>query len=178
MDTEWNLYTTREIHGVQEIADALRSGRDDILRDWITRVRDNTAIKSGESLTDPLLLDHLPQLFDAIIDRLDANRPREEAEQYAAVHGFTRRITGYDVLESVIELLVFRHAIWAHLAAVDAPLAGAVAAMERVDGMVDRAVISSLRAFLDPGARMLPRNDGVGSDGAGPVDAEESTPPD
>jgi hypothetical protein len=27
--------------------------------------------------------------------------------------------------------------------------------MERIDGMVDRAVISSLRAYLDPGARML-----------------------
>ena len=34
---------------------------------------------------------------------------------------------------------------------------GAYAAMERIDGMVDRAVISSLRAYLDPGARMLER---------------------
>lgn len=133
----------------------LRSGRTEILRDWVDRVRDNRAIKSGDTLSDPLLLDHIPQLFDAILDRLAVNRSREDAEQFAAVHGFTRRITGYDIVETVIELLMFRRAIWAHLTAVDAAVEGAYQAMERIDGMVDRAVISSLRAYLDPGARML-----------------------
>ncbi|HUE95531.1 MAG TPA: hypothetical protein VMN39_02680, partial [Longimicrobiaceae bacterium] len=79
------------------------------------------------------------------------------AEQFAAVHGFTRRISGYDILETVIELLMFRHAIWAHLSAIGAPPDRAYTAMERIDGMVDRAVISSLTAFLDPGAKMLVR---------------------
>lgn len=133
----------------------LRSGRTEILRDWVDRVRDNRAIKAGDTLSDPLLLDHIPQLFDAILDRLAVNRSREDAEQFAAVHGFTRRITGYDVTETVIELLMFRRAIWAHLTAVSAAVDGAYQAMERIDGMVDRAVISSLRAYLDPSARML-----------------------
>jgi hypothetical protein len=135
----------------------LRSGRTQILEDWVERVRDNRAIKAGEMLSDPLLLDHIPQLFDAIIDRLEVNRSREDAEQFAAVHGFTRRITGYDIIETVIELLMFRRAIWSHLTAVSASVQGAYAAMERIDGMVDRAVISSLRAYLDPGASMLER---------------------
>ena len=137
--------------------ETLRSGRSEILRDWVDRVRDNRAIKAGEALSDPLLLDHIPQLFDAILDRLAVNRSREDAEQFAAVHGFTRRITGYDLVETVIELLVFRRAIWAHLTAVSASIEGSYLAMERIDGMVDRAVISSLRAYLDPGARMLER---------------------
>lgn len=137
--------------------ETLRGGRSEILRDWVDRVRDNRAIKSGETLSDPLLLDHIPQLFDAIVDRLAVNRSRDDAEQFAAVHGFTRRITGYDIVETAIELLMFRRSIWAHLTAVDASIEGAYAAMERIDGMVDRAVISSLRAYLDPGARMLER---------------------
>jgi hypothetical protein len=137
--------------------ETLRGGRAEILRDWVDRVRDNQAIKSGETLSDPLLLDHIPQLFDAIVDRLALNRSRDDAEQFAAVHGFTRRITGYDIVETAIELLMFRRSIWAHLTAVEASIEGAYAAMERIDGMVDRAVISSLRAYLDPGARMLER---------------------
>ena len=144
----------KDIGGTLE---TLRNGRSEILRDWVDRVRDNRAIKAGETLSDPLLLDHIPQLFDAILDRLAVNRSREDAEQFAAVHGFTRRITGYDIVETAIELLMFRRSIWAHLTAVEARVEGAYAAMERVDGMVDRAVISSLRAYLDPGARMLER---------------------
>lgn len=137
--------------------ETLRGGRLEILKDWVDRVRDNRAIKAGETLSDPLLLDHMPQLFDALLDRLALIRSREDAEQFAAVHGFTRRITGYDIVETVIELLMFRRAIWTYLTAVNAPVVGAYTAMERIDGMVDRAVISSLRAYLDPGARMLER---------------------
>jgi hypothetical protein len=147
----------REANDLAIVIEALRSGRDTILQDWVGRTRDNAAITSDEPLSDPLLLDHLPQLFDAIIDRLEANRPRAEAEQFAAVHGFTRRISGYDLLETTIELMMFRHAIWAHLLARNLASGHCLSAMEAIDGMVDRAVISSLRAFLDPGAGMLVR---------------------
>jgi hypothetical protein len=175
MDIESELYSTEQLRDLSQIVDVLRDGRESILRDWVDRVRDNTAIKTGEALTDPLLLDHLPQLFDAILDRLQLNRSREDAEQFAAVHGFTRRISGYDILESVIELLLFRHAIWTHLSAVGAAADGAFSAMERIDGMVDRAVISSLRAFLDPGAKMLVRRSAEDEPGDLPS-AEESVP--
>jgi hypothetical protein len=140
----------------------LHAGREEILSDWLDRVRDNRAVEAGQALSDPLLLDHVPQLFDAMLDRLAVNRSRDDAEQLATIHGFTRRLSGYDVVETVIELLMFRRSIWAQLTAVEAPVGGAYLAMERIDGMVDRAVITSLRAFLDPGARMLRH---VGPDG-------------
>lgn len=155
----------RDLNGVVQI---LRDGRAEILRDWIDRVRDNTAVQRGQTLSDPLLLDHIPQLYDAVIGRLEINRSREDAEQAAAVHGFTRRISGYDIVETVIELLMFRRSIWAYLTAVNAAVEGGYAAMERIDGMVDRAVIASLRAFLDPAARMLehrPLDGNSGGDG-------------
>jgi hypothetical protein len=157
MDEDLPYIPTEELHELSATIDVLVRGREEVLKDWMERVRDNRAVEAGETLTDPLLLDHIPQLFDAIVERLSENRSRAEAEQAAAVHGFTRRITGYDVVETVIELLMFRRAIWAHLTATDAEPAGACAAMERIDGMVDRAVISSLEAYLDPGARLLER---------------------
>ena len=167
MESGTDLFSVEENKDVGDIVEILRNGRAEILRDWVDRVRDNAAVQTGQTLSDPLLLDHIPQLFDAIVDRLEINRSREDAEQFAAVHGFTRRITGYDIIETVIELLVFRRAIWAYLTAVGAAIHGAYAAMERIDGMVDRAVIASLRAFVDPGARMLVhRPVEAGADGA------------
>jgi hypothetical protein len=157
MESESNFFSAEETRDLGVIVETLRSGRSEILRDWVDRVRDNTAVQTGQTLSDPLLLDHMPQLFDAILDRLEVNRSREETEQFAAVHGFTRRITGYDIVETVIELLVFRRAIWTYLTAVEASVEGGYVAMERIDGMVDHAVIASLRAYLDPGARILER---------------------
>jgi hypothetical protein len=148
-----------EAEAIEQVVHMLRVGRQEILKDWLDRVRDNRAVAAGQSLSDPLLLDHIPQLFDAILDRLEVNMSRQEAEQWAAIHGFTRRITGYDVVETVIEQLMFRRAIWAYLTAVDAPVPALLTAMERIDGMIDRAVITSLKAFLDPAARMLVRRE-------------------
>ena len=155
MDTNTSLDPVGGTRDLADVVAILRDGRSEILRDWVDRVRDNSAVQRGQTLSDPLLLDHMPQLYDAVVGRLEVNRSREDAEQAAAVHGFTRRISGYDIVETVIELLMFRRSIWAHLTAVNATVDGGYAAMERIDGMVDRAVISSLRAFLDPGARML-----------------------
>lgn len=162
MDHESAFFTPSEARGITDVTALLRDGREEILRDWLERVRVNQTVQAGQALPDPLLLDHVPQLFDAILDRLEVNRPRDEAEQAAVVHGFARRISGYNVAETVLELLMFRRAIWAHLVAAGARPESGYAAMEQIDGMVDRAILSSLQAFLDPDARMLERS-GKGS---------------
>lgn len=168
--TESPFYTQREIRDLSGVMDQLRSGRETVLRDWMERVRANQAMVTGQALAEPLLLDHVPQLFDAILDRLEINRSREDAEQFAMVHGFTRRLSGYNIVETVLELLMFRRAIWAHLTAVGAGVEGGYAAMEQIDGMVDRAVLASLNAFLDPAAALLDRDEEDGAtDGGGPT---------
>jgi hypothetical protein len=157
MQTRQQPYSLREKTKMIQTAEMLRAAREEILHDWMQRVRSNQMVRSQRNLSDPVLLDHVPQLFDAILDLVAEARPRKDTEQYAVVHGFARRLTGYDVQETVIELLMLRRAIWAHLTETEAPAEGAYAAMERIDGMVDRAVTSSLQAFLDPDARMLER---------------------
>ncbi|MDB4950328.1 MAG: Chemotaxis protein methyltransferase CheR [Gemmatimonadetes bacterium] len=158
--TDSEFYTPREARELSDALDMLRNGREEVLRDWVERVRDNQAMRAGQALSDPILLDHIPQLFDAILDRMEINRPREDAEQFAAIHGFARRLSGYNIVETVLELLMFRRSIWAYLTAIGARAAGAYSAMEQIDGMVDRAVLSSLTAYLDPSARMLERAEG------------------
>ncbi|HET6232685.1 MAG TPA: RsbRD N-terminal domain-containing protein [Longimicrobiaceae bacterium] len=157
MDARSEFYTPGEIRDLSDALETLRAGREELLRDWVERVRDNQSMHTGQAMADPILLDHIPQLFDAILDRLEINRPREDAEQFAAIHGFARRLSGYNIAETVLELLMFRRAIWAHMTAVGARVRGAYAAMEAIDGMVDRAVLSSLNAFLDPDAGLLER---------------------
>ncbi|HET6765704.1 MAG TPA: RsbRD N-terminal domain-containing protein [Longimicrobiaceae bacterium] len=166
------FYTPREARELGGALETLRTGREELLRDWVERVRDNQAMRAGQALTDPILLDHMPQLFDAILDRLEINRPREDAEAFAAIHGFTRRLSGYNVVETVLELLMFRRAIWAYLTAVGARQSGAYSAMEQIDGMVDRAVLASLNAYLDPAARLLQRREET-ADSAGSVPDDE-----
>lgn len=157
--TETRFYTERQIRDLAGTVEQLREGRDAVLRDWIERVRANQAMVTGQALAEPLLLDHVPQLFEAILDRLAINRSREDAEQFATVHGFARRLSGYNIAETVLELLMFRRAIWSHLTAVSASVEGGYAAMEQIDGMVDRAVLASLNAFLDPAAAMMEREE-------------------
>jgi hypothetical protein len=169
--TETQFYTERQIRDLSGAVEQLRAGRETVLRDWMERVRANQTMVTGQALSEPLLLDHVPQLFDAILDRLEINRSREDAEQFATVHGFARRLTGYNIAETVLELLMFRRAIWAHLTAVGAQVEGAYAAMEQIDGMVDRAVLASLNAFLDPSAAMLER------EGGEPADAGDAAGP-
>lgn len=156
MSSESQYLNRGEESGLARMAATLSAGRAAILQDWLDRVRDNSAVQRGRTLSDPLLLDHIPQLFDAIVQRLEIGRPREEAEQAAMVHGFARRVSGYDVAEMVVELLMLRRSIWAHVPP-HSDARAAYRAMERIDGMIDRAVISSLRAYLDPDARMLER---------------------
>lgn len=157
MDSDSVYFSLSGVPDAEEVVGLIRTGKDEILRDWLGRVRGKRNMETEEKLSEPLLLDHVPQLFDAIVERLEAYRSRDEAEHFAAVHGFSRRLSGYDMVEVVIELLSFRRAIWTHLNTVGAPIEGAYAVMERVDGMVDRAVITSLNAFLDPSAGMLVR---------------------
>ena len=148
-----------ELPDVDDATSTLRMGRDEVLKDWVDRVRDNRAVRADDALPDPVLLDHIPHLFDAILDRLEIGRPRDHAEHMASVHGFMRRLDGYNVAEVVAELLMFRRAIWAHLTAVGARIDSAYTAMEQIDGMVDRSILSSLQAYLDPNARVLERAD-------------------
>ncbi len=139
------------------VLSVLQARREEILEDWIDRVRRNRAVEAGRALSDPVLLDHVPQIFDAILDRLVLGRSRDEAEQFATIHGFARRTGGYDPLEVVIEFFILRRCLWNFLLNECSKPALVVGAMDLVDGLLDRAVVASLQAHSDPNAQQLRR---------------------
>jgi len=133
----------------------LRASREEILEGWIERVRRNRAVEAGQELPDPVLLDHVPQIFDAILDRLVLGRSRNEAEQFATIHGFARRTGGYDPLEVVIEFFMLRRCLWNFLLSECEKPSLVLSAMDLIDGLLDRAVVASLQAHADPNATQL-----------------------
>jgi hypothetical protein len=175
-DGECKFFTEREIRGLTGAVEDLRDGREAVLRDWVERVRANQAMSTGKMLAEPLLLDHIPHLYEAILDRLEVSRSRDDADQFATVHGFTRRLSGYNIAETVLELLMLRRAVWAHLIAVGSRVEGAYAAMEQIDGMVDRAILSSLNAYLDPHAAIMTDPPGADEAERGDGSADDGVP--
>jgi hypothetical protein len=127
------------------LADYLAAKKEAILGEWLERVRADPAITPTETLNTVALKNHLPQIFDDLIDtlrRYGSEKVAEQAVKDAEEHGAMRLRQGYELPEMLRELK--------HLRAV---LIGQVRAFESLhpdDGMVAHLFISTtLHAFLD-----------------------------
>jgi len=97
------------------IADYLEQHKDEILDRWRTAAQDESAqAERLAGLDDRELLDHLPALTAALIGVL---RGQEESqiEKDARDHGHQRRLDGYNVLDVLWELTIFRRVFLAVL---------------------------------------------------------------
>lgn len=99
------------------LADSLMSQKEDILSEWLQRVRADPAIPS-ETLTTSQLKDHLPQLFDDLTEtlrRYGSAPVAEQAEEDAETHGAVRWQQGYDIAELLREIKHLRSILIYHL---------------------------------------------------------------
>jgi signal transduction histidine kinase len=97
------------------IADYLEQHKDEILDRWRTAAQDESAqAERLAAMDDRELLDHLPALTAALISVL---RGQEESqiEKDARDHGHQRRLDGYNVLDVLWELTIFRRVFLAVL---------------------------------------------------------------
>jgi signal transduction histidine kinase len=96
-------------------ADYLEQHKDEILDRWRTAAQDESAqAERLAAMDDRELLDHLPALIAALIGVL---RGQEESqiEKDARDHGHQRRLDGYNVLDVLWELTIFRRVFMAVL---------------------------------------------------------------
>jgi signal transduction histidine kinase len=96
-------------------ADYLEQHKDEILDRWRTAAQDESAqAERLAAMDDRELLDHLPALIAALIGVL---RGQEESqiEKDARDHGHQRRLDGYNVLDVLWELTIFRRVFLAVL---------------------------------------------------------------
>jgi signal transduction histidine kinase len=101
----------------------LRAHQSAITQSWIQAVRSDPGIPSSQRLTRAELSDHLPALFNDLIDYLQtsaADRARRQVRQEAQRHGNERWKQGYQLIELLRELgtiqrLLLRHGLHSFL---------------------------------------------------------------
>jgi PAS domain S-box-containing protein len=136
------------------LAEFLRSRRDLILKRWQEAVQDRPA---SQGLSRRALIDHLPQLLDAIAETGELNVTDQRARidtETAERHALERLSEGFDLSQVVVELAVLRDCI---LEAWDEERAPGAARPEVrfLNRSVDRAVGASVDQYVRARDRTL-----------------------
>jgi signal transduction histidine kinase len=137
-----------------QLAEFLRSHRDVILEKWRAAVADRPA---SQGLSLEALIDHIPDLLDAIADTGEAhrvdNRSRLDTET-AEQHALTRLGEGLDLSQVVIELAVLRDCILEVWDQERAP-GSARPEIRFLNRSVDRAIAASIDRYTKARDRTL-----------------------
>ncbi len=126
------------------LARSLDSERNDIISEWLDRVRKDPDIPT-DSLTLDQVRDHLPQLFDDLTDTLNrygSEVVAERSERDGEEHGAARWQQGFQLPEMLRELM--------HLRSILINRLGLFESNNEDFGMVARLfVTTTLHGFLD-----------------------------
>jgi signal transduction histidine kinase len=101
----------------RRLAALLRDRRDELLTTWTQRVIHDPRVPEASRLTEPDLRDHLPELLDDVIHRLETINGGEAGgrevggSESAREHARHRGAVGYRLTEALRELSHFRAAI-------------------------------------------------------------------
>ncbi len=90
------------------LADYLQSHQERLLNDWVAQVREDSGVPA-ESMTKPEIIDHIPNIFEAINSALrqQCGMPTQ-AQEAVARHTIVRWIQGYDLHAVLRELSLLR----------------------------------------------------------------------
>lgn len=96
------------------LAALIRSQKENILVEWEELVR---SLYSARKLPHPLLRNHMPELLDWIVARLERESVEEDGypHEQTLEHALGRIKAGYDLAELLSEYMVLRdclHAAW------------------------------------------------------------------
>lgn len=126
------------------LAAILDSQRNDIIKEWLDRVREDPAIPT-DSLTLEQVRDHLPQLFDDLtqtLSRFGSEVVAEKSEKDGEEHGSARWQQGFELPEMLREVM--------HLRSILIHRIGVFEASNEDFGLVGRLfVTTTIHRFLD-----------------------------
>jgi signal transduction histidine kinase len=101
----------------KRLATLLRDRKEELIRVWTERVRQDSSVSEATRLSEPDLRDHMPGLVDALIHDLEGPDGGEAtgraigAGATAREHARHRAANGYSLTEALRELSHFRSAI-------------------------------------------------------------------
>lgn len=129
----------------QAAADHLAALEEHILADWEQRVRRDQRIPESEGMSRPALRDHIPAIFEAIVDGLRQSAPPpywagHEAKRPIRAHAFERLRQDYEITALLRELTHLRRAVTAALRPHDEHRV-------RAEELVDEAMLLAATEF-------------------------------
>jgi hypothetical protein len=141
------------------LAKALDSQRDDIINEWLDRVRADPVIPT-DSMTLTQVRDHLPHLFDDLTDTLSrygSDIVAEQSEKDGEKHGSERWQQGFELPEMLRELMHLRSILIQRLNLFEADnedfgMASRLFVTTTLHGFLDRMGINATEEFLTQGA--------------------------
>ena len=148
------------MHGAAcgRLADYLQSHKEPLVNQWLAQARMDSGVQS-DSLTKRELVDHLPNIVDAMIQALRqrcSDTTMEHVQEITARHIVIRWVQRYDLPEVVREVSLLRAECNRHLlifddAGMDARLLNSTTMYRILDGIVMDATDTylSLRARRD-----------------------------
>jgi len=107
------------------VADFLEANKVLLLKEWLARARGDPAVLS-DALTQVELVDHVPAIFDAMIEAL-RNRNRvttDDVQEITARHTVVRWVQDYDLRAVIREVSLLRTAFIRHMLAFDEQASG------------------------------------------------------
>lgn len=140
------------------LAKSLDSQRNDIIKEWLDRVRKDSTIPT-ESLTLEQVRDHLPQLFDDLtqtLSRYGSEVVAEQSEKDGEEHGSARWQQGFQLPEMLRELMHLRSILIHRLGVFEASnedfgMAARLFVTTTLHGFLDRMGINATEQFLTQG---------------------------
>jgi signal transduction histidine kinase/ActR/RegA family two-component response regulator len=134
-----------------------RSGKPALLVRWRERVRaDSNLPEQRVTFSDRELEDHLPALFDSIVDALEGKEVSHETiSQEGAQHGHMRRMSGYAIAQVIWEFAIFRALLRETLEEL-APVESSpnlFAARELILTIIDRSEVGSVQQYIEETSR-------------------------
>jgi two-component system CheB/CheR fusion protein len=138
-------------------AEHFRSSKPAVMARWHERVRaDLNLPEQRVTFTDRELEDHLPALFDSIVDELEGREvSQENIRQEGAQHGHMRRTSGYSITQVIWEFAIFRALLRETLEelAPAEPAANLFAARELIHTVTDLSEVGSVQQYIEETGR-------------------------
>ena len=146
----------------RRLADFLREHRNEILESWLAAVKD---IRAARGLARPVLLDHMPDFIDELIDYVSELRSGREAaapRENPRMHALERLGEGYDLAEVVEEYALLRRCIAGLAQRSGAPAVRSVE-LPLLHRAIDQAITTAAMRYAEARERTLRALDRISS---------------
>jgi len=138
---------------LRRICDFIRANRDQLIADWMARVRMQSPAKE---LSSPALVDHFPEILARVADMLESVHTGRAASLAGVPqkHAVDRLARGFDLEEVIKEFSILRQCIltlWERNEGATIT----VSELRRLDSALDQSITESCVSFARARERML-----------------------